>query len=126
MEDCERGDCTGRYVTECRLHYQLGILDFVALAVLFALFVVVFWVQDKQMVSMDESVQTAQDYSVVVIDPTPDATDPDEWEQFFSQVTLLAPATIVCIVARLLNCFWCIMFCACCLGVNHSLARLPT
>ncbi len=27
--------------------------------------------------------QTAQDYSIVVKDPNPDATDPEEWRTFF-------------------------------------------
>ena len=33
---------------------------------------------------LDEEVQTAQDYSVVVNDPTDDSDDPDEWMKFFS------------------------------------------
>lgn len=34
---------------------------------------------------MDEVVQTAQDYSIVVRDPCPDAYDPDEFYDFFSR-----------------------------------------
>jgi hypothetical protein len=34
-------------------------------------------------VSYDEDEQTAQDYSVIVTNPPPDATDPEEWRQFF-------------------------------------------
>ncbi len=32
---------------------------------------------------IDVAEQTAQDYSVVVKDPNPDATDPEEWRAFF-------------------------------------------
>ena len=83
---CTGKHCSGEYVTACRLKFVMGLLDFIALGVLFALFFGVFWMQDKQSVKMDESVQTTQDYSVVVIDPTPEATDVDEWFDFFSQV----------------------------------------
>jgi hypothetical protein len=38
----------------------------------------------KQMeVAYDEDEQTAQDYSVVITNPPPDATDPEEWRAFF-------------------------------------------
>ena len=33
----------------------------------------------------DEAEQTAQDYALMVNDPDPDATDPDEWQTFFNQ-----------------------------------------
>lgn len=39
----------------------------------------------KVVVAQDESEQTAQDYSIVVSDPTPEATDVDEWRNFFEQ-----------------------------------------
>lgn len=32
----------------------------------------------------DLDVQTAQDYSIIVNDPSPDATDPEEWGRFFA------------------------------------------
>ena len=38
--------------------------------------------------------QTAQDYSVVVEDPDPDASDPDEWREFFSQFGEVASISI--------------------------------
>lgn len=34
-------------------------------------------------VKFDEDEQTAQDYSIVVENPPPDATDPEEWRKFF-------------------------------------------
>ena len=37
----------------------------------------------KVVCAQDESEQTAQDYSIVVSDPSPEATDPDEWKSFF-------------------------------------------
>eukprot|EP00580_Thalassiosira_gravida_P016537 CAMPEP_0201659950 /NCGR_PEP_ID=MMETSP0494-20130426/2690_1 /ASSEMBLY_ACC=CAM_ASM_000839 /TAXON_ID=420259 /ORGANISM="Thalassiosira gravida, Strain GMp14c1" /LENGTH=774 /DNA_ID=CAMNT_0048137655 /DNA_START=1861 /DNA_END=4185 /DNA_ORIENTATION=+ len=37
----------------------------------------------EQEVKFDEDEQTAQDYSIVVKNPPPDATDPGEWKAFF-------------------------------------------
>jgi hypothetical protein len=39
--------------------------------------------QNRQVVSFDEDEQTAQDYSVAVLNPPDDACDPEEWKQFF-------------------------------------------
>ena len=44
--------------------------------------------QNKIVEEADEAEQTAQDYSIMVQDPDADATNPDEWQQFFSQVSL--------------------------------------
>ena len=41
--------------------------------------------QQKKEVEFDEDEQTAQDYSIVVTNPPPNATDPDEWKTFFEQ-----------------------------------------
>jgi hypothetical protein len=37
----------------------------------------------KMAVAFDEDEQTAQDYSIVIANPPGDATDPEEWRQFF-------------------------------------------
>ena len=44
--------------------------------------------------ALDEAVQTAQDYSVVVTDPDPDATDPEEWRLFFERFGRVRNVTI--------------------------------
>ena len=38
---------------------------------------------NEQEVQFDEDEQTAQDYSIVIKNPTSDATNPDEWKSFF-------------------------------------------
>jgi len=40
---------------------------------------------DRMSIEFDEDEQTARDYSLVVKNPPPDATDPEEWKMFFSQ-----------------------------------------
>ncbi len=42
-----------------------------------------FFCQINQAESIDIAEQTAQDYSIVIMDPNPDATDPKEWHTFF-------------------------------------------
>jgi len=41
------------------------------------------WYQRKLAVCLDEDLITASDYSIHVKNPPPDATDPDEWRDFF-------------------------------------------
>ena len=41
--------------------------------------------QGEAIRQLDEASQTAQDYSIMVMDPDPDATDPDEWREFFNR-----------------------------------------
>eukprot|EP00613_Pedinella_sp_CCMP2098_P039257 CAMPEP_0171789740 /NCGR_PEP_ID=MMETSP0991-20121206/65297_1 /TAXON_ID=483369 /ORGANISM="non described non described, Strain CCMP2098" /LENGTH=289 /DNA_ID=CAMNT_0012399183 /DNA_START=49 /DNA_END=915 /DNA_ORIENTATION=+ len=41
--------------------------------------------QNSVAASLDESLQTAQDYSVIVDDPQEEDSDPQEWADFFSQ-----------------------------------------
>jgi len=43
---------------------------------------------------IDDAFQTAQDYSILVEDPPPDATDPDEWHQYFLQFGPVALVTV--------------------------------
>jgi hypothetical protein len=52
----------------------------------------------RQEVAFDEDEQTAQDYSVIVTNPPPDAKDPEEWRSFFAE-TCGAELT-VCTIAK--------------------------
>jgi len=70
---------------ECNLSQAQAWLDLTMTVFLLALVVVVSIVQDNISASLDESLQTAQDYSVIVDDPTPEDGDPDEWANFFGQ-----------------------------------------
>ncbi len=45
-------------------------------------------------IDSDEAVQTAQDYSLLVVDPNPDSSDPDEWYKFFSRFGSVKYVTI--------------------------------
>eukprot|EP00968_Pinguiococcus_pyrenoidosus_P001106 scaffold48_cov311-Pinguiococcus_pyrenoidosus.AAC.301 len=64
------------------------LLAWTDLAVLLALcvgMIIKSWHQAKQVEQLDESEQTAQDYSIVVHDPSPDCTDPKKYEEFFRE-----------------------------------------
>jgi len=61
------------------------------------------WQHWKIEVEADEAEQTAQDYSVMVNDPDPDAVDPDEWQKFFSQFGHVAYVTVALTNGKLLT-----------------------
>jgi hypothetical protein len=76
--------CSASYREGCELPEATIISDivmacFVALVLFFNMGI------DEIEDVLDEAVQTAQDYSVVVTDPEPDATDPEEWRVFFER-----------------------------------------
>jgi hypothetical protein len=50
--------------------------------------------QKRLAAEIDVSVQTLQDYSVMISDPDADACDPDEWERFMSQFGEVAVVTV--------------------------------
>lgn len=84
---CPDGDpsCIIRSRENCSISFQSILLDlamslFFCLAILFARFA-----ENKIIEDLDEAIQTASDYSVVVLDPTEDADNPDEWFEFFSR-----------------------------------------
>jgi hypothetical protein len=70
---------------DCPLTKGQGFTD-LAIAIIFLLFnMYLSWKHENITTKADESEQTAQDYSIMVDDPDPDATDPDEWQKFFEQ-----------------------------------------
>ncbi|KAL3925047.1 MAG: hypothetical protein SGILL_000669, partial [Bacillariaceae sp.] len=73
-----RNDCDGT-------PWQLGAVNFASVIwVLLATFVLGVYLK-RQEIQFDEDEQTAQDYSIVVSNPPPDAKDPDEWATFFRE-----------------------------------------
>ena len=54
----------------------------------------------KQTVLYDEDEQTAQDYSIVIRNPPPDATNPEEWKQFFDNKFGPSVHVTCCTVAK--------------------------
>lgn len=62
---------------------QQGMVNFATVGlVLLGVFALSRYLKHME-VRMDEDEQTAQDYSVVIQNPPPDATDPQEWKQYF-------------------------------------------
>lgn len=95
--NCPNGEayCTVTYRPNCSLPYQAAAAD---LAMCFLLVMTIFFskfVETQIEVKLDESIQTAQDYSIEVLDPNDDADDPDEWKQFFSQFGQVVYVTII-------------------------------
>lgn len=61
------------------------IVDYATIVFIFIAFLVMAWFQKKAEVAFDEAKQTASDYSLTVLDPCMDATNPDEWQRFFAR-----------------------------------------
>jgi hypothetical protein len=73
-------------VNSCSFGYTLGFYALVSVVFLAVpLYVLCFIMLRKQEIILDEAAQTAQDYSVRVDNPPPDASDPEEWKAFFDQ-----------------------------------------
>jgi hypothetical protein len=82
---CQNNEiCLGDHRESCPLYQTTILCDIVMsllLLIIFYLNMFIDEVEDR----MDEVIQTAQDYSIVVRDPPPNATSPDEYQQFFQR-----------------------------------------
>jgi hypothetical protein len=86
-------DCLVNHRESCDV-YGVGVIcDMVMSLALFILFYFNMFVENVED-KLDEAIQTAQDYSVVVNDPTPDALDPDEYKDFFNRFGRVRNVTI--------------------------------
>ena len=77
--------CLANYRPNCELPFMVVILDLAMSVFLAVMIICSVFVENKVSNQLDESIQSTQDYSLVVNDPDRDATDPDEWHDFFKQ-----------------------------------------
>jgi hypothetical protein len=77
--DNNEATCIAQYKPNCELPYSAALADLVmSLFFMSAIYFSRFGEKAVQQ-TLDEAVQTAQDYSVEVADPDADADHPDEW-----------------------------------------------
>jgi len=69
----------------CMTTSRQAYADISMTVLLFVLFALVSKIQSQVSQALDESIQTAQDYSVIVDDPGPDDGDAEEWRRFFGK-----------------------------------------
>jgi len=79
---------------------QLVMVNFATLVLVFVGMTLIGRHLKKQEILFDEDEQTCQDYSIVIRNPPPDATDPDEWKTFFDTNFGSDVHTTCCTVAR--------------------------
>lgn len=93
---CDHGDaeCIGQYRENCELPFMAGAADLAMSVFVLAAIVASKFFENEIVEELDEAVQTAQDYSVVVNDPDADADSPDEWFEFFSRFGKVRYVTI--------------------------------
>eukprot|EP00557_Chaetoceros_sp_GSL56_P010713 CAMPEP_0176478664 /NCGR_PEP_ID=MMETSP0200_2-20121128/1309_1 /TAXON_ID=947934 /ORGANISM="Chaetoceros sp., Strain GSL56" /LENGTH=987 /DNA_ID=CAMNT_0017874621 /DNA_START=38 /DNA_END=3001 /DNA_ORIENTATION=- len=71
---------------ECdELTLRVGMINYAVIILLVVITFLFSIYQAKKQVIFDENQVTASDYSIRVKNPPKDATDPDEWEAFFSK-----------------------------------------
>ena len=62
---------------------RVGIFNMASLGFILLAMVVLTLYQRRKQVTFDEQEQTAQDYSIEITNPPADATEPEEWQEFF-------------------------------------------
>ena len=90
---CSGDNCTKPYRESCPLSSD-GVIADIAMCCLFTCIFYFNAFVDKVEDKLDEAVQTAQDYSIVVCDPPPDAANPDEFRDFFGRFGRVRNVTI--------------------------------
>jgi hypothetical protein len=85
LSSCTAEPCEQYTVHDCEFAGVQGKMDIIG-TLLVALLAVVFgYVTSREAALVDESIQTAQDYSLIVEDPDKDANDPYEWSNYFKK-----------------------------------------
>jgi len=69
----------------CHMGQVQAWMDLSMTILLFILIAIVSVIMNQLSAKLDESIQTAQDYSILVDDPGPEDTDPQLWADFFGQ-----------------------------------------
>ena len=81
---CTNGNCSEtRLANNCHMGEAQAKLDLTMSVFLFIGVGLLAILQNEISEELDESVQTAQDYAIMVQDPYPTDTDPDAWQKFF-------------------------------------------
>lgn len=93
--------CVGGRMNTCVLDKELASYTMAIFVVLVVLCFIFDELIDHASKKQDESEQTASDYAVVVNDPRPEATDPDDWKHFFE--TQCGFGKVVCVTVALNN-----------------------
>lgn len=94
-ESVDNPDIKFILVNNCTVGFSQGIYNWIAFLFVFASIVMMEYVLQKKQVALDESNQTAQDYTISVTNPPKDSRDPDEWKQYFSKIDPSAHVTVV-------------------------------
>ena len=86
--------CTVTQANNCEITDTMIICDIIMCFFFITVLIMNVKIQKEVEETLDEEVQTAQDYSVVVNDPTNDADNPDEWMKFFSDFGVVRYVTV--------------------------------
>jgi len=93
---CSNGEsiCNVHYRGNCELPHVAGLSDLaMSLFIMVSIYIAQYF-ESKFEQGLNDSIQTASDYSIMVADPDSNADDPDLWEQFFRQFGQVRYVTI--------------------------------
>eukprot|EP00586_Coscinodiscus_wailesii_P003443 CAMPEP_0172485718 /NCGR_PEP_ID=MMETSP1066-20121228/13867_1 /TAXON_ID=671091 /ORGANISM="Coscinodiscus wailesii, Strain CCMP2513" /LENGTH=987 /DNA_ID=CAMNT_0013251149 /DNA_START=47 /DNA_END=3010 /DNA_ORIENTATION=- len=79
---------------QCFVGFEPGFENWISLLFIFVSLVIMAYFQRKKETQFDLIQQTASDYSVEVENPPKDASDLEEWKDFFSQFGAVALVTV--------------------------------
>ena len=63
--------------------FRAGIMNMASLGFILLAFAALSLYQRRKQIAYDEQEQTTQDYSIEIFNPPSDATEPEEWKEFF-------------------------------------------
>ncbi|KAL7436768.1 hypothetical protein ACHAXH_007776 [Discostella pseudostelligera] len=63
--------------------FRVGLMNMASLGFILFAFGALTLYQRRKQITYDEQEQTAQDYSIEIFNPPADATEPEEWKEFF-------------------------------------------
>lgn len=86
--------CSELLVPHCELPFYAAFSDMIMSLVFLAVIIGSKLIETEISDRLDEAIQTASDYSIVVNDPDPSADNPDEWYEFFSRFGKVRYVTI--------------------------------
>jgi hypothetical protein len=88
-------NCSAVYNDGCELPVNVAIADLSVCLVLITAILVVIYIERRLSEKLDINIQTPSDYTLQVLDPPSDATDPHEWYNFFSRYGDVKMITVV-------------------------------
>jgi hypothetical protein len=91
----DQSTCIIDYRPNCNLPFNAAVADLTMCAIFVLTIYLSKFLEKRIEKDLDDTIQTATDYSVVVMDPDEDADNPEEWYNYFSDFGTVRYITLV-------------------------------